>query len=168
MISFEAGHKVVHKTHGVGVIQGTEVLSLGGQKQDYYILKILSTGLKVRFPKQSFTTIVRNLVTSDEIEEVFEVLRSPAKSYSMVWNRRKKEFTEKIKSGSISEIAEVYRDLHNRDDGKELSFGEKEMLDQARARIISEIAAARSQSGDEVGDYIDQLFQVPQLTRMVH
>lgn len=157
-MSFTSGHKVVHKTHGVGVIQGTEVLSLGGKRQDYYILTILSSGLKVRFPKDSHSTLVRSLVTDREIERIFETLKSPARSYSMVWNRRKKEFTEKIKSGSIFEIAEVYRDLHNRDDGKELSFGEKEMLDKARHRIISEIAAAKSQSGDEVGHYIDRLF----------
>ena len=48
---FECGHKVVHKTHGVGEIEGSEILELGGQQQDYYILKIVSTGLKVRFPK---------------------------------------------------------------------------------------------------------------------
>ncbi|MFW7377900.1 MAG: CarD family transcriptional regulator [Oligoflexus sp.] len=157
-MNFTSGHKVVHKTHGVGVIQGTEILSLGGKNQDYYILKILSSGLKVRFPKDSHQMIVRSLVTDGEIERIFETLKSPARSYSMVWNRRKKEFMEKIKSGSIFEIAEVYRDLHNRDDGKELSFGEKEMLDKARNRLISEIAAAKSQSGDEVGRYIDELF----------
>ena len=142
--SLAAGHKVVHKTHGVGVIEGTEVMSLGGQKQVYYILKILASGLKVRFPKDSHMGIVRSLASEDDIEQIFDTLRLPASSYSMVWNRRKKEFTEKINSGSIYEIAEVYKDLNNRDDGKELSFGEKEMLEKARARLISEIAAAKS------------------------
>lgn len=160
-MSFTAGHKVVHKTHGVGIIEGTEIMSLGGQKQDYYILKILSSGLKVRFPKSGYSTIVRSLVTDREIDRIFETLSSPACSYSMVWNRRKKEFTEKINSGSIFEIAEVYRDLHNRDDGKELSFGEKEMLEKARMRLISEIAAAKSQTGEEVARQIDQLFATP-------
>jgi CarD family transcriptional regulator len=158
-MNFHSGHKVVHKTHGVGIIQGTEILNFGGQKQDYYILKILATGLKVRFPKNGPTTIVRSLVSEDEIEQIFSILRSPAKSYSMVWNRRKKEFTEKMNSGSVFEIAEVLRDLRNRDDGKELSFGEKEMLEKARNRIISEIAAARSQSGEEIGRYIDRLYR---------
>ena len=108
---FECGHKVVHKTHGVGEIEGSEILDLGGQQQDYYILKIVSTGLKVRFPKQTSTQIVRNLVTEAEIEEIFEIITSPAKTYSMVWNRRKKEFNEKINSGSVFEISEVFRDL---------------------------------------------------------
>lgn len=152
---FECGHKVVHKTHGVGEIEGSEILDLGGQQQDYYILKIVSTGLKVRFPKQTSTQIVRNLVTEAEIEEIFEIITSPAKTYSMVWNRRKKEFNEKINSGSVFEISEVFRDLRNKDDGKELSFGEKEMMEKAKARLVSEIAASRALSEDEVSASID-------------
>ncbi|NRA67079.1 MAG: CarD family transcriptional regulator [Pseudobacteriovorax sp.] len=150
----ESGNKVVHKTHGVGEIQGTEVLQLGGQSQDYYILKILATGLKVRFPMQASSAIVRSLVDELQIAEILEIIASPAKSYSMVWNRRKKEFNEKINSGSIFDIAEVYRDLHNKDDGKELSFGEKEMLEKAKLRLVSEIAAARSVPEQEVEQMI--------------
>lgn len=156
---FECGHKVVHKTHGVGEIEGSEILDLGGQQQDYYILKIISTGLKVRFPKESTQQIVRNLVSELEIKEILGVISSPAKSYSMVWNRRKKEFNEKINSGSIFEIAEVYRDLRNKTDGKELSFGEKEMMEKAKARLVSEIAAARSVDDLEVSQLIDSCHQ---------
>lgn len=155
-LALQSGNKVVHKTHGVGEIQGTEVLQLGGQKQDYYILKILATGLKVRFPKQATTTIVRQLVDDLEINEIFDIISSPARSYSMVWNRRKKEFTEKINSGSIVDIAEVYRDLRNKNDGKELSFGEKEMLEKAKARLVSEIAAARSVAETEIERIVDE------------
>lgn len=151
----ESGIKVVHKTHGVGEIEGTEVLKLGGQSQDYYILKILATGLKVRFPKQASNDIVRSLVDELEIAEILDIISSPAKSYSMVWNRRKKEFTEKINSGSIFDIAEVYRDLYNKDDGKELSFGEKEMLEKAKLRLVSEIAAARSVSEQEIEQLLE-------------
>lgn len=157
-MNLKSGNKIVHKTHGVGIIQGSEEMMLGGTKQDYYILEILATGLKVRFPKSGYATIVRSLVTDEEISELTEILRSPARTYSMVWNRRKKEFTEKIKGGSIFEIAEVYRDLHNRPADKELSFGEKEMLEKARNRLINEISAAWSKSGEEVGAYIDSLF----------
>lgn len=153
---FESGHKVVHKTHGVGEIEGTEILDLGGQTQDYYILKIVSTGLKVKFPKQSSMQIVRNLVSELEIQKIFEIISSPAKSYSMVWNRRKKEFNEKINSGSIFEISEVYRDLKNKDDGNELSFGEKEMMEKAKARLVSEIAASRAVGDDVISDLIDE------------
>ena len=155
-IALECGNKVVHKTHGVGEIQGTEVLQLGGEKQDYYILKILATGLKVRFPKQATTNIVRRLVDELEIAEIFDIISSPAKTYSMVWNRRKKEFNEKINSGSIFDIAEVFRDLRNKDDGKDLSFGEKEMLEKAKARLVSEIAAARSVTEDEIERIVDE------------
>ncbi len=155
----KTGSKVVHKTHGVGVIQGCEMMDLGGQKRDYYILKILSTGLKVRFPKDGHAARVRSLVNDTEIEQIFQILKSSARSYSMVWNRRKKEFNEKINSGSIFEIAEVFRDLNNRDEEKELSFGEKEMLEKARSRLINEISAARSQNGEDVARLIDTMYK---------
>lgn len=160
-MNLRSGHKVVHKTHGVGIIQGSEELDLGGTRQDYYILEILATGLKVRFPKSGHSAIVRSLVSDAEIDEISRILKSPAKTYSMVWNRRKKEFTEKIKGGSIFEIAEVYRDLNNRPADKELSFGEKEMLEKARSRLINEISAAWSKSGEEVGEFIDKLYHRP-------
>ena len=156
MRSFEKGAKVVHKAHGVGTIYGVETLQLGGISQDYYLLKIDASGLVVRFPTVSGSGQVRNLVDEKEIREVYEILGSPPRNYSMVWNRRKKEFLDKIKSGSLFEIAEVLRDLSRLRDGKELSFGEKEMLEKARERIINEISAARHQTYKEVGEELDQ------------
>ena len=156
MRNLEEGAKVVHKAHGVGTICGVETLLLGGVSQDYYLLKIDASGLVVRFPTVSGSHQVRGLVDEKEIREVYEILGSPPRNYSMVWNRRKKEFLDKIKSGSLFEIAEVLRDLSRLGDGKELSFGEKEMLEKARERIINEISAARSQTSKEVGDELDQ------------
>lgn len=156
-MTYISGHKVVHKTHGVGEIQGSEVLDLGGQQQEYYILRILATGLKVRFPKCSSQDVVRSLVNQDEIEQILGIVASPAKSYSMVWNRRKKEFNEKINSGSIFDIAGVYRDLRNKVDGKELSFGEKEMMEKAKDRLVSEIAASQARSEEVVTEMIEKL-----------
>ncbi|MBC7533573.1 MAG: CarD family transcriptional regulator [Oligoflexus sp.] len=141
-MSFPSGHKVVHKTHGVGVIEGTEVLSLGGSPQDYYILKILESGLMVRFPKTS-QGLIRELVNDDDISNILTILRSSPKTYSTIWNRRKKEFSDKIRSGSLFEIAEVLRDLVGKDKLRLPSFGEREMIERARARLISEIVEAK-------------------------
>lgn len=157
MVRFEKGSKVVHKAHGVGTIFGVESMKLGGVSQDYYLLKIDASGLVVRFPTGGGTALVRNLANEKEIREVYKILSSPPRNYSMVWNRRKKEFLDKIKSGSLFEIAEVLRDLSRLKDGKDLSFGEKEMLEKARERIVNEISAARSQSMDEVDEELDQV-----------
>lgn len=155
-MNFKAGAKVVHKTHGVGVISGIETLNYGAGPQDYYLLKIESTGLIVRFPKNVNSTLVRGLISECEIDQVYSILRSPPKTYSSVWNRRKKELTEKIKSGSLFEIAEVLRDLSKMRSSKELSFGEKEMLEKARARLVIEISASRGVSHLQIEAELDQ------------
>jgi CarD family transcriptional regulator len=156
-MALKTGHKLVHKTHGVGIISGVETHNYGAGPQDYYLLKICSSGLIVRFPKGSENTVVRNLVSKPEIDEIYSILKSPSKSYSVVWNRRKKELTEKIKSGSLYELAEVVRDLSRLRAEKELSFGEKEMLEKARERIVDEISAARSVQSGDVKQELDQI-----------
>ena len=153
-MSFPSGHKVVHKTHGVGVIEGSEILSLGGHPQDYYILKIIESGLMVRFPKTS-QGLIRELVTDDDIGNIMTILRSAPKTYSTIWNRRKKEFSDKIRSGSLFEIAEVLRDLVGKDKLRLPSFGEKEMIERARARLVSEIASAKETELAKVEVLID-------------
>lgn len=158
-MSFTAGHKVVHKTHGVGEIQGTEVLALDGMKQDYYILKIYATGLTLRFPKNS-NGMIRDLVNEDDIRRILSILRENPKTHSSVWNRRKKEFSDKIRSGSVFEIAEVLRDLTGKDRMRQPSFGEKEMIDRAKSRLISEIAAARGAAADDVEIMLEQALGV--------
>ena len=153
----KTGHKVVHKTHGVGTISGTETKNYGAGLQEYYLLKIDATGLIVRFPIGGESSIIRGLVTESEIATIFSILRGPARTYSMVWNRRKKEFLEKIRSGSLYEIAEVLRDLNSRKIGRELSFGEKEMMERARERLINEISAAKALEREEIGEQLDHM-----------
>lgn len=154
MMSFPSGHKVVHKTHGVGVIEGTEVLSLGGSAQDYYVLKIVESGLMVRFPMTS-QGLIRELVTNDDIGNILTILRSTPKTYSTIWNRRKKEFSDKIRSGSLFEIAEVLRDLVGKDKLRIPSFGEKEMIERARARLVSEIASAQETEAAKIETLVE-------------
>ncbi len=155
--NLQNGVKVVHKSHGVGTIHGTETLCLGGISQDFYLLTIDASGLEVRIPKVGESTIVRSLIDERGIQEVFEVLSSPPRNYSMVWNRRKKNFLEKIKSGNPVEIAEVLRDLSRLSTSKELSYGEKEMLEKARTRLVNEISAARKQSYEQIDRKVDEL-----------
>lgn len=154
-MNFPAGYKVVHKTHGVGEIQGVEILALGGLSQDYYILRILASGLMVRFPLINSAAVIRELVRDDDIERIFVILQGPPKTYSAIWNRRKKEFTDKIRSGSLFEIAEVLRDLSSKDRLRQPSYGEKEMIDRAKARLVSEISAAKNGNPADVERQID-------------
>ncbi|MGE0174101.1 MAG: CarD family transcriptional regulator [Oligoflexales bacterium] len=156
-MALKTGDKLVHKTHGVGIISGIETKNYGGGPQDYYLLKICSTGLIVRFPKGAESAVVRDLVTNREIDKVYSILKSPSNVYSVVWNRRKKELSEKIKSGSLYEMAEVLRDLSRLKSEKELSFGEKEMLEKAKERLVDEISAATASECSRVEEQLNQI-----------
>ena len=158
-MEFKSGAKVVHKTHGVGIIQGIEALNFNGNEQDYYLLKIVSSGLMVRFPKTGKTSIVRSLATEQEIAEIFETLRGDGIEYSMSWNKRRKEFERKIQSGSLVEISEVLRDLSLLRHKKELSYGEKDILEAARSRILNEISAAKATSSNQVAEEIEKALE---------
>ena len=157
-MTLKNGLKVVHKTHGVGEIIGTESMDFGGVSQEFYRLKILATGMEVKFPVNSSSALIRGLATESEIESMMSILRTPAKTYSMVWNRRKKELTDKLKTGSILDAAEVVRDLRNKLDGKELSFGEKEVLEKASDKLVNEVAAALTYTAEKAIELIDSTY----------
>ena len=111
--------------------------------------------MEVKFPVNSSAALIRSLATEAEIESMKSILGEPAKIYSMVWNRRKKELTDKLKTGSILDAAEVVRDLRNKDDGKELSFGEKEVLEKATEKLVNEVSAALSYTAEKSIELID-------------
>lgn len=156
-MNFAVGDKAVHKIHGVGEICGVETLEYGGCPQDYYLMKILDNGIKIRFPKALSNGVIRTIISKDEIGNVYAILRQPGRTQSAVWNKRKKGLAEKIRTGGILEIAEVLRDLNKRKTGKGLSFGEKDIWEKAKSRIVLEISAAQGKTEIEVSAEIDEV-----------
>jgi CarD family transcriptional regulator len=102
---------------------------------------------------------LRSLVNQDEIEEVYSILQSKeGGSDNQTWNRRHREYMDKIKTGSAFEIAEVLRDLCLLRDKKNLSFGERRMLETARGLLVKEIACAKETTENEVVEEIESFF----------
>ena len=96
-------------------------------------------------PTRSAQTVgLRDVITAPEVERIYDILKSPSKKSSATWNRRFRALNEKLNTGSLVEIAEVLRDLSSLKTDKDLSFGEKKMLERARSMIVSEICAARN------------------------
>lgn len=144
-IRFNIGEKAVYPCHGVGTIETIESCEVGGSNQEFYVLKIQSTGAKVMVPTRSAKTVgLRAVITSPEVERIYEILKSPSKRSNATWNRRFRALNEKLNTGNLVEIAEVLRDLSSLKNDKELSFGEKKMLERARTMIVSEVCAARN------------------------
>jgi CarD family transcriptional regulator len=158
---FEVGDKAVYPVHGVAEVVALEQRDVGGNKVPVYILKIIDSGLKIMVPTTNAGSVgLRDLITSKQVKEVYSILKSrDIPRDTQTWNRRYREYMEKIKTGSVFEIAEVLRDLCVLRLTKELSFGERKMLDTARSLIVKELALAKGVGDDKIGTEIDAIFQ---------
>lgn len=158
--TFDVGDKAYYPVHGVAEVAAVEKRDIGGRSTSVYILKILESGLKIMVPTQNATAVgLREIMSSTEVTEVYTILRSKeGASDSQTWNRRYREYMEKIKTGSAFEIAEVLRDLCLLRNDKDLSFGERRMLETARGLLVKEIALAKKSSENEVEEEIEGIF----------
>ena len=158
--AFAVGDKAVYPVHGVAEVVGLENRDIGGNKTSVYILKVLETGLRIIVPTTNAGSVgLRDLITSKQVKEVYSILKSrDVPRDTQTWNRRYREYMEKIKTGSVFEIAEVMRDLCVLRVTKELSFGERKMLDNARGLLIKELALAKGVSEDKIAEEIDAIF----------
>lgn len=159
---FTVGDKAVYPVHGVAEVVGLENRDIGGSNTSVYILKILDTGMKIMVPTINAGTVgLRDLITSKQVKEVLSILKSrDIPRDTQTWNRRYREYMEKIKTGSVFEIAEVMRDLSVLRGTKDLSFGERKMLETARGLLLKELAIARGVGEDKISAEIDAIFAV--------
>jgi len=142
---FKVGDVVVYPAHGVAEVEAIEERDISGHKASFFILKILDTEMTVMVPVANANNVgIRQLVDKTEIKKVMYILlQKDAQIDTQTWNRRYREYMDKIKSGSPFEIAEVLRDLSIIKRGKELSFGERKMYDTAKNLLVNEISIAK-------------------------
>ncbi len=156
-LPFQIGDKAVYPAHGVAEVTGIEKHQVGGDEQMFYILRILDNGVKVMIPTGA--NGLREIMSTEEVDEVFEVLKEKEISVeSTTWNRRYREYKDKIDSGDPKQIAEVLRDLYLLKNDKDLSFGERKMLDTAKALLVKELSIAREMDEDDVEAEFTQIF----------
>jgi CarD family transcriptional regulator len=158
--AFEIGDKAVYPVHGVTEVVGLEHRDVGGHPLTVYILKVLENGSTIVVPTGKAQTVgLRQLISDDEVTEVLAVLRcKDVGRNDQTWNRRQREYMDKLKTGSVFEIAEVFRDLSLLGVDKQLSFSERRLLDTAKNLLVQELALARGISEAEITDEIDSIF----------
>ncbi len=158
--AFKVGDKVVYPGHGVGMIQALVGRSILGTEQKVFEITIVATGMKIMVPvAQAESVGLRKVVDKKAVDKVYRILKDRNfKIDTQTWNRRFREYTQKIETGSVFEIAEVLRDLSVLSADKELSFGEKKMLDKAKNLLVSEIAIAKARSHEKVLGELKQIF----------
>ncbi len=153
---FQVGKTVVYPSHGLGVIEAIEEKELMGEKQRFYVLKIMEKGTRIIIPCGNAEKVgLREVIQPNEVKKVVKVLKDKPKQILPNWNKRYRESLEKIKTGSIYEIARVCRNLTLLSKDKELSFGEKKMLCDTRHLISSEISQAKGISEQQAEKILD-------------
>jgi CarD family transcriptional regulator len=157
---FQIGDKAVYPGHGVGVIEAIESKQISGKEQIFFILKIVDNGMTIMIPRDNVEAVrLREVIRKIDVSKVIHILKDRDVTLdNQTWNRRYREYMEKINTGSIYEIAEVLRDLHLLKAEKELSFGERKIMDVAKNLLVKELAIARDVKESDVLREIKSIF----------
>jgi len=159
---FGIGDLAVYPAHGVGRIEAIESRNIGGEKQNFYILRILENGMVIMIPTQNAESVgLRDIIPRDEIPKVYAILEEKEiPTDNQTWNRRYREYMEKIKTGSLFEVAGVFRDLYLLKGTKDLSFGERKLLDTAQILLLKELSIAKELTEEAILTEIQSLLEV--------
>ena len=158
---FQVGDLAVYPAHGVGQIQAIESRVVNGEKQDFYIMKVLENGMVIMIPTGNVESVgLRDIIDKKEVSKVYDVMKSRDDSLpdNQTWNRRYREYMDKIKTGSLYDVAEVFRDLFLLKLTKDLSFGERKLYDTAQVLLVRELSTAKNTDEVTILSEIESLF----------
>ena len=161
MRTFQVGDLAVYPAHGVGEIIAIESRVVNGEKHDFYIMKVIENGMTIMIPTNNVESVgLRDVINKKEIPKVYAVMQSKkeANTDNQTWNRRYREYMDKIKTGSLFDVAEVFRDLFLLKLTKDLSFGERKLYDTAQILLVRELSTAKKTDEDTILTEIESLF----------
>src|SRR5579864_4286962 len=154
-LSFQIGDKVVYPNHGVGIIEQISSRTIGINVQKFYLLKIKASSLKVEVPFNNVGSVgLRPVVKNGEVTKILTFLVDGKCDNNLDWKFRFKENSEKMRTGSLLEVAVVLKSLLLLAKDKPLSFREKKMLDRARYLLVTELAMAKNIEEPEIEDML--------------
>ena len=144
-MAFQVGDKVVYPNHGVGVIEQISNRSNGITTECFYLLKIASSSLRVMVPFHSASNVgLRRVVRNNEVQKILDYLTAGSSDSHGDWKERFKENSERMRTGSLLDVAAVLKNLLLLNQTKPLSFREKKMLERARFLLVNELAMAKN------------------------
>jgi CarD family transcriptional regulator len=150
-MDFQVGDKVVYPNQGVGIVEQISQRNLTGESEVFYLLRLNASSLRVMVPMSNVATIgLRRVAKNSEIGTILGFLERGRCKAPQDWKGRFKENSEKMRTGSIQHVAEVFKSLLILSQHKPLSFREKRMFDRAWQLLVNEIAVARSSSREAV------------------
>jgi len=162
---FQVGDLAVYPAHGVGRIEAIESRVVNGETHDFYIMKVLENSMVIMIPTWNVDFVgLRDVISEKEIPKIYAVMKSERESSAdtQTWNRRYREYMDKIKTGSLYDVAEVFRDLYLLRLTKDLSFGERKLFDTAMTLLLRELSTAKNTDEKTIMSEIESLFGEPQ------
>jgi len=150
-MDFKLGEKVVYPNHGVGLIEQISFGYVNGKSERFYMLRILSSGLKVMVPQANIQNVgLRPVIRSNQAVAVLSYLEKGRSASHHDWKHRFKENSDRMRTGSLMEVAAVLKGLVALSRTKPLSFREKKMLERAKHLLVTELATVRNTSQQTV------------------
>ena len=159
--TFVAGDLAVYPAHGVGRIEAIESKTVNGEEHDFYIMKVLESSMVIMIPTCNVASVgLREVIDKEEISKVYDIMKEKQEGIgeNQTWNRRYREYMDKIKTGSLFEVAEVFRDLSLLKINKDLSFGERKLYDTAQLLLVKELSTAKDTDEQTIISEIESLF----------
>jgi CarD family transcriptional regulator len=164
VVRLELGDLAVYPAHGVGRIEAMEQRTISGRSYDFYVMRILDNGMKIMIPSQNINDIgLRPLIKKTQVKKVYALLKNPPVKFSdtVNWNRRHRDYMDKIKTGSLLDVAAVLRELLTMRAEKDLSFGERKLLDMVRILLVKEVSLACGKSEEAIEAEVNSFFPPP-------
>ena len=154
---FTIGDKVAYPMHGAGIIEKIEDRQVLGEIRSYYIIRVLHGNMQVMVPVAGSDAAGLRLISQpSEITVVVGMLGAESTPMDENWNRRNRANMDKLKTGELSNVAEVIRNLTRIDRVKKLSTGEKKLLGNAKQILASEMALVNGISEEEALGLIEE------------
>ncbi len=155
---FKVGDHIVYPMHGVGVIEAIEKKVVLGKRNEFYLISIINSGMKVMIPVANAEKVgIRNVISKRDVNKVLNLLKAEGPPTEDDWKLRYQNNIDKVKSGSIYEVAEVARDLYRRGKEKELSIMERKLYESAYNLVIHEIALSKNIEPEEAGNLVSEV-----------
>src|SRR5919198_119417 len=159
-VTFQVGDKVIYPNHGLGIVERIEEKTILGTTCGFFHLRIVANDTTVLVPVSNVDGVgLRRAISDEEVERLFGLLSDGKIDNHQNWKGRFKDNSDKMRTGSIYDMADVLKSLTFLSKSKSLSFREKRMLDRAKALIISEISEVLREKALEVEAKVDSALE---------
>ncbi|MFN7918618.1 MAG: CarD family transcriptional regulator [Bryobacteraceae bacterium] len=154
-MNFQIGERVVYPNHGVGTIENISTRTFGAKTERFYLLRLASNSLTVMVPFSHVSDVgLRRVTKNAEIQRMLDFLAAGKCERCADWKDRFKENSEKMRVGTLTDVAKVMKCLLVQQKDKPLSFREKKMLDRARHMLITEVSSSRCVNAEQACDIL--------------